>query len=102
MFRGCSIFVRKCHTGWRRPIGCHFVIIHLSQKSPILNGSFAENNQQLKASYGSSPPCTHQTYLNTHQTKYHSRVIDKSPTIDESSYKKGITTQYNSEARTRT
>jgi len=28
------------------------------QKSPIFSGSFAEIHLQLKASYGSSPPCT--------------------------------------------
>jgi len=43
-------------TGWFRFIGCLISIGHFSQKSPLIRGSFAENDQQLEASYESSPP----------------------------------------------
>jgi len=56
-FRISVVGFNLCCTEWRRPIGCFIFISHFPQKSPIINGSFAESDLQLTASYGSSPPC---------------------------------------------
>jgi len=49
-------FINTQNIGWRRPTGCLILVGHFLQKSPIISASSAENDLQLKASYGFSPP----------------------------------------------
>jgi len=36
--------IQLCITGWRRAVGCLIYTSHVPQKSPIISGSFAEND----------------------------------------------------------
>ena len=49
-------FMNTQNTACRRPTGCLILVGHFLQKSPIIRASSAENDLQLKASYGFSPP----------------------------------------------
>jgi len=56
-FSVCVSITGIAPTGWRRIMGCLIFIGHFPQKSPIVSGSFAKNDQQLQACYEFSPPC---------------------------------------------
>ena len=59
----------RATTECQRPIRCHIFTGHFSQKSPIITGSFAENDLHVKACYGcwpSSPPTSVAKTAKTH------------------------------------
>jgi len=53
------IYTLIIHTRWRisTTLGCLICVGNFPQKSPIISGSFAENDLQFKAPYGSLLPC---------------------------------------------
>jgi len=53
-------------TGWQKCIGCLVLMSNFPHTSPTINGSFAERDLQLKASYASSPPCSLMLITTTH------------------------------------
>jgi len=72
----CGNWLVRMHlrcTGWPRPIGCLILTLYLTshfrQNSPVISASSPENDLQLNASYGSSPPCLHmrQTVIRSKQ-----------------------------------
>jgi len=56
------LYVSFC-SGWRRRMGCLIFVRHFPQKNPVINGSVAERDLQLKACCVSSPPCRYMSLL---------------------------------------
>ena len=50
---GCG---SKTATGWRRVIGCLIFILHFPQMSPMISGSFARIDLQLRHPMGLRHP----------------------------------------------
>ena len=53
----CKIIVLPLDSKWQRGVGCLIFIGHSSQNSPMISGSFAERDPQLKAFYAFAPLC---------------------------------------------
>jgi len=52
--------IYQVHTGWRRLIGCLKLQVIFRKKATNYRALLRKMTYEDKASYGSSPPCTHQ------------------------------------------
>jgi len=65
-----KLSLSHAYTGWRQ-ITRYFIFIgHFPQRSPVVSGSFAKNDLQLKASYDSTPPCIKYMYMSVDRYTY--------------------------------
>jgi len=64
-----------------------YLTAHFPHKSPMISGSFAENDLQLKVSYGASPPCMmiqsnfSCCLIRAHMFDVHCEPVDKHETL---------------------
>jgi len=68
-------------TEWRGCVGYLMLRGHLPPKSPMICGSFAKRDLQLKASYASLPPCittNHTQYTMIHGTSFFFKINNDS------------------------
>ena len=79
-----DLFKTQVAMGWQRLRKCLIFTGHISQKSSIINGSFAKNDLQLKAFYESSPPCTKITIQNHCRTDFGKKISSDRPPADAS------------------
>jgi len=57
-------------TRWQKLIGSLVFICHFQQKSPIISGSFVENDLQHRGSYESAQLPVYQLFMHTYLCMY--------------------------------